>query len=250
MYAYLEAELDKLKTRLIKMGTLVEEQIEFAIKTIFEENLELGKIVIDRDDKIDKFDIKIDKLCQKIFAIGQPVATDLRLLMSSLSINKDLERMGDIAVSIVERAEHLAGHTDLLKKIRLEEMSQKVLVMINKTINSFINNDPDLALEIIKSDAVIDEMDREIFNMIINEMIENPSLIKPGAHTLLLLRYLERLADHSTNISEEVIFLVNANIIKHRKKLDEYLQKHAPELLSGTQTDSEKTEGQPNLPVT
>lgn len=220
MYHYLEEELDQLKTKVIKMGSLVEEQLEFAVKSLLEKNLELSKIVIERDTKVDKFDVKIDKLCQKIFALTQPVAVDLRLIMSALKINNDLERMGDIAVNIAERVEPLINHIELLKKVQLDIMAEKVLTVVQKSIDSFVNNDHEIALSVIKSDDIIDNMERDIFNKLIDEMTKDNSLIQPGAHSISLLRHLERLADHATNISEEVIFLVDAKIIKHKNNLD------------------------------
>jgi phosphate transport system protein len=221
MYHYLEEELDQLRTRVIKMGSLVEEQIDFAIRSLFESNLELAKIVIERDEKVDKFDIKIDKQCQKIFALTQPVAIDLRLIMSALKINNDLERMGDIAVNIAERTEHLEGYVELLKRVKLDEMSTNVKGMVRKTIDSFVNNDNSLAIEVIKSDDVVDNYERNIFYTLIDEMEKDNSLIKPCAYAISLLRHLERLADHSTNISEEVVFLLESKIIKHRHNFDE-----------------------------
>ncbi|MFA5405096.1 MAG: phosphate signaling complex protein PhoU [Ignavibacteria bacterium] len=220
MYPYLEEELDLLKTKVIKMGSLVEEQLEFAVKSLFEQNLELSKLVIERDKKVDKFDVKIDKLCQKIFALTQPVAVDLRLIMSALKINNDLERMGDIAVNIAERAEPLKNDIDLLKRVQLDIMAEKVLTVVKKTIDSFVNNDHELALSVIKSDDIIDDMERNIFYKIIEEMTKDNSLITAGAHSISLLGQLERLADHATNIAEEVIFLVDAKIIKHKNNLD------------------------------
>ena len=168
MYHYLEEELDQLRTRVIKMGSLVEEQIDFAIRSLFESNLELAKIVIERDEKVDKFDIKIDKQCQKIFALTQPVAIDLRLIMSALKLNNDLERMGDIAVNIAERTEHLEGYVELLKRVKLDEMSTNVKGMVRKTIDSFVNNDNSLAIEVIKSDDVVDDYERKIFYTLID----------------------------------------------------------------------------------
>jgi len=220
MYQYLEEELDLLRTKVIKMGSLVEEQLEFALKSLFESNLEMGKIVIERDSKVDKYDVKIDKLCQKIFALTQPVAVDLRLIMSALKINNDLERMGDIAVNIAERAEPLANNIDLLKRVQLDIMAEKVMTVVQKAIDSFVNNDHEIALSVIKSDDIIDEMDRTIFYKLIDEMSKDSSLVNAGAHSISLLRHLERLADHSTNIAEEVIFLVDAKIIKHKNNLD------------------------------
>jgi len=220
MYQYLEEELDLLKTKVIKMGSLVEEQLEFALKSLFEQNSELSKIVIERDKKVDKYDVKIDKLCQKIFALTQPVAVDLRLIMSALKINNDLERMGDIAVNIAESTEPLVNNIDLLKRVQLDIMAEKVMTIVQKSIDSFVNNDHEVAIGVIKSDDIIDNMDREIFDKLVDEMAKDNSLIKPGAHSISVLRHLERLADHATNIAEEVIFLVDAKIVKHKNNLD------------------------------
>jgi phosphate transport system protein len=220
MYQYLEEELDLLRTKIIKMGSLVEEQLEFALKSLFEQNLEIAKIVIERDRKVDKYDVKIDKLCQKIFALTQPVAVDLRLIMSALKLNNEMERMGDIAVNIAENAEPLVNNIDLLKRVQLDIMAEKVMTVVKKAIDSFVNNDHEVAFGVIKSDDVIDNMDREIFVKLVDEMTNDNSLIKPGAHSISILRHLERIADHATNIAEEVIFLVDAKIIKHKNNLD------------------------------
>ncbi len=220
MYQYLEEELDQLRTRIIKMGSLVEEQIELAFKSLYEQNLELANIVIERDDKVDKYDVKIDKQCQRIFALTQPVAIDLRLIMSAMNINNDLERMGDIAVNIAERTLNFIGYQDLLERIQLPEMTKKVQAIVKGAIDSFVNNDAQMAAEIIKLDRVIDKAYEDIFERLIHEMTENKNLIKPCSHAITLLRNIERLADHSTNIAEDVIFLVDAKIIKHRKDID------------------------------
>ncbi|KAA0210368.1 MAG: phosphate signaling complex protein PhoU [Ignavibacteriaceae bacterium] len=218
MYHYLEEELDQLRTRIIKMGSLVEEQIEFAFRALFEGNLELAKLVVERDDKVDKFDIKIDKHCQRIFALTQPVAIDLRLIMSALKINNDLERMGDIAVNIAERVPPLMNYRDLLVKMKLDEMTAIVQKIVKGSIDSFINNDPENALEIIKMDSVVDNMDIEIFQMLVDEMKQNNDYIEPCSHAITLLRNIERLADHAVNIAEDVFFLTDAKIVKHKKE--------------------------------
>ncbi|MBS1516211.1 MAG: phosphate signaling complex protein PhoU [Bacteroidetes bacterium] len=220
MYQYLEEELDQLRTRIIKMGSLVEEQIELAFKALYEQNLELANIVIDRDDKVDKYDVKIDKQCQRIFALTQPVAIDLRLIMSAMNINNDLERMGDIAVNIAERVMNFISYQDLLERIELPDMTKKVQSIVKGAIDSFVNNDAEMAADIIKLDRVIDKAYEETFDKLIHEMSENKELIKPCSHAITLLKNIERLADHSTNIAEDVIFLVDAKIIKHRKSQD------------------------------
>ncbi|MBL8008627.1 MAG: phosphate signaling complex protein PhoU [Ignavibacteria bacterium] len=225
MFHYLEEELEQLKTKIIKMGSLVEEQIEFSIRALFEGNLDLAKTVIRRDDEVDKYDIKIDKHCQRIFALTQPVAFDLRLIMSALMINNDLERMGDIAVNISERAEPLLGYGELLRKMRVDEMSAKVKKIVKMSIDCFVNSDAELAKMIILMDVEVDKLDKEIFDLLTKEMKAYPDLIVPCSHILTLIRNIERLSDHASNIAEDVIFLVDAKIIKHSKDPDNLKQK-------------------------
>ncbi len=225
MYHYLEEELEQLKTKIIKMGSLVEEQIELSIRSLFEGNLDLAKTVISRDDEVDKYDIKIDKHCQRIFALTQPVAFDLRLIMSALMINSDLERMGDIAVNISERAEPLLGYSDLLKKVKVDEMSGKVKKIVRMGIDCFVNSDAELAKKIILMDVEVDKLDKHIFDLITLEMRNDNDMIIPCSHILTLIRNIERLSDHATNIAEDVIFLIDAKIIKHSKDPDNLKQK-------------------------
>lgn len=225
MYHYLEEELEQLKTKIIKMGSLVEEQIEHAIQALFEGDIELSKKVISRDDEVDKYDIKIDKHCQRIFALTQPVAFDLRMIMSALMINNDLERMGDIAVNISERTVPMMGFKDLLLKMRVGEMTEKVKKIVKMSIDCFVNSDADLARSIILMDIEIDKLDNEIFDLLTEEMKENNELIVPCSHILTLIRNIERLSDHATNIAEDVIFLIDAKIIKHSKDFDNLKQK-------------------------
>jgi len=225
MYHYLEEELEQLKTKIIKMGSLVEEQIELAIRSLFEGNLDLAKTVISRDDEVDKYDIKIDKHCQRIFALTQPVAFDLRLIMSALMINSDLERMGDIAVNISERAAPLLGYSELLKKVRVDEMSGKVKKIVRMGIDCFVNSDAELAKKIILMDVEVDNLDKQIFDLITLEMRNDNDMIIPCSHILTLIRNIERLSDHATNIAEDVIFLIDAKIIKHSKDPENLKQK-------------------------
>lgn len=220
MFHYLEEEIDQLRTKVIKMGSLVEEQLDFAIRALFESNEELAKIVIERDEKVDKYDVKIDKLCQRIFALTQPVAVDLRVILSALKMNNDLERMGDIAVNIAERAEPLKNNLNILTEVGLDIMADKVKIIMRKTIDSFVNNDHELAFSVIRSDDVIDNMERDIFDRLVGMMEKDATVIKPCAHCIILLRQLERIADHATNIAEEVVFIVDSKIIKHKKILD------------------------------
>ncbi|HMQ68779.1 MAG TPA: phosphate signaling complex protein PhoU [Ignavibacteria bacterium] len=226
MLHYLEEELEQLRKKIIKMGSLVEEQVEFSFRALFEGNLELAETVKSRDDEVDKYDIKIDKHCQRIFALTQPVANDLRLIMTALMINSDLERMGDIAVNISERAENLVDYSDLLKEMRVDEIAVKVQKLIKMSIDSFVNGDAELAKNLIKADAEVDKLDSVIFDLLAYKMKDNSELIVPGMHILTLVRNIERLADHATNIAEDVIFMIDAKIIKHSKDPENLEQKN------------------------
>lgn len=210
-----EKELDDLKANLIKMGRLVDEQIDLACHSLFQADVDLARQVLQRDDSVNELDTLIDKQCQEIFALSQPVAVDLRLLMAALKINNNLERIGDIAVNIAERVEPLSSYHAFLKGTRLAEMVQIARIMVNDSIDSFISNNPRLANLVLESDDVVDSLDAAIFRQMVREMQRDHSLIEPASHILILSRHIERLADHATNIAEDVIFLVDARMVKH-----------------------------------
>ncbi len=215
MTRHFEQELAALKQSLVEMGTMVNDQLENACTALFGGIEDLAAEVIRIDARVDAFDTDIDRRCQDIFALAQPVAADLRLLMSALKINNQLERIGDIAVNIAERVTSLAGHQDLLAKTRLGEMAQIARIMVEEALTAFIHNNPDLATRVLESDDIVDELDSIVFDDLVEIMKENPLLVEPGAHILILSRHIERLADHATNIAEDVIFLVQSKLVKH-----------------------------------
>jgi phosphate transport system protein len=215
MTRHFEIEIDQLRTMLIRMGSLVEEQIDCAVRALVKGDLGLVRLVMDRDKMVDEYDNTIDQQCMKIFALTQPVAVDLRLLMAALKINNELERIGDIAVNLCERVESLAVHLELLRKTQLVVMAESAREMMKLAIDSFVNNDPRLATKVLESDDYIDQLDRDTFRLMTKVMKESPEFIEPAVHIVILSRHIERLADHATNIAEDVVFLVNAKIIKH-----------------------------------
>jgi phosphate transport system protein len=215
MPRHFEVELDQLRTNIIKMGSLVDEQIEFAIKALLESDIPLSKLVIERDTRVDEFDNLIDSQCERIFALTQPVAIDLRLIMAALKINNELERIGDIAVNIAERVDPLQQQALLLQQIPIAKMAARARLMVKQAIDSFVNNDPAMARDILLQDDEVDQLDKEIFHQLVLQMKSDLTKIEPAAHIMILSRHLERLADHATNIAEDVIFLVDAKIIKH-----------------------------------
>lgn len=216
MHRTFEEDLDKLRTRLIRMGSLVEEQVEFALRSLREGNQELARIVIDRDDKVDKLDLKIDKQCQRIFALNQPVASDLRLLLAALKINNELERIGDQSTNLAQIVIDSPTAVQLANQIDLHRIAQAAYTMVKSSLDSFINNDPDLAAHILPSDQTVDQLYNSLRSDLIEIMKDDSSLVPDGAQLLLALHDLERMADHATNIAENVIFLTHAKLVRHR----------------------------------
>ena len=177
MHRTFEEDLDKLRTRLIRMGSLVEEQVEFAIRALREGNQELARIVVDRDDKVDKLDLKIDKQCQKIFALNQPVASDLRLLLAAIKINNELERIGDQATNIASIVLTTPNAVQLANQIDIHRISQAVYTMVKSSLDAFINNDPELAAHILPSDVNVDHLYDLLRGELIDAMKEDVALV-------------------------------------------------------------------------
>ena len=216
MERLLDEHLEKLKTRVLKMCSLVDEQVQFAIKAVETDDLELAQSVIDRDKKVNKYDVKIDKICQKIFALAQPVAMDLRYIMSSLTINSNLERIGDIAVNIAENIILIKHKPEFYLNTKLEEMFKLTQTMLKNSIDAFIGGNPELAKEVILADDIVDRLNAENHQILKSIMKQNPDYIEAAIALLVISRELERLADHSTNIAEDVFFIVEAQMIKHK----------------------------------
>ncbi|MFZ9869809.1 MAG: phosphate signaling complex protein PhoU [Candidatus Kapaibacteriota bacterium] len=211
-----EENLDKLRTRIIRMGSLVEEQVEFAIRALRDGNAELARIVIERDDKVDKLDLKIDKQCQRIFALNQPVASDLRLLLTAIKINNELERIGDMAASIAHTVINRPETVSLSQLAGVERLASAVHTLLKASIDAFINNDPDLATHLLPVDSSIDSLSTETQSRLAALMQEDVSRVPAGALLLIAIHNLSRIADHATNIAENVIFLVEAKLVRHQ----------------------------------
>ena len=216
MERLLDEHLEKLKTRVLKMCSLVDEQVQFAVKAVEDDDLELAQSVIDRDKKVNKYDVKIDKICQRIFALAQPVAMDLRYIMSSLTINSNLERIGDIAVNIAENIILIKKKPEFYGNTKLEEMFNLTKRMLKNSIDAFIGSNPELAKEVILTDDIVDKLNGENHQILKSIMKQDPDNIEAAVALLVISRELERLADHSTNIAEDVFFIVEAQMIKHK----------------------------------
>jgi phosphate transport system protein len=215
MQRYIDVEYEKLRNRIIKMGSLVEEQVKHSIKSLLTGDLDLAKTVIDLEKEIDNIDVKIDKLCQRIFATTQPVASDLRFIMAALKIDNDLERVGDIAASIAGRIENIKDNLEIIKMVELDEFALHSQKMIKDAIDCFVNRDLNLAIDILRINVTMNEKNQKVFNNILNIMQKDPTVIISATNLILILRHLERLKDHATNIAEDVVFMIEGKIVKH-----------------------------------
>jgi len=210
-----DEELTKLKEKLLRMAALVEDSIELAIEALKTQKAEPGCEVLRRERDVNLLDIEIDETCLRLLALRQPMAGDLRFITSAMKIGVELERMGDLAVNIVERAEELRNLPLLKPLIDIPRMAKLAQAMVRDSIASFIARDAVLAEDVVKRDEGVDGLNDQIFRELLTYMIEDPASVKRAVGLLLVGRHLERIADHATNISEDVIFLVRGKTIKH-----------------------------------
>lgn len=218
MQEHFTREVESLKTNLIKMASLVDEQVIRAITALETNNIELCKGMKTKDNEIDAYDNLIQTQCENVLAIFQPVASDLRFMLSALMINNQLERCGDIAVNIGQRVKKTGDYKDLIVESQVIEMGKQAKEMLKNAIDSFIHNNIDMANNVLASDGEVDKLNKQIFKFCVAKMQTNPELIEPCAHLIVLTRHIERLADHATNICENLIFYLEAKIVAHHKR--------------------------------
>lgn len=214
-------ELNKLRYRLIKMGTLVQQQIELAINSLMENNEEHARLVLSIEQKVDKLDIKIDKQCLRIFALHQPVAMDLRLVLSTLSINDNMELIGDLATNIAKDVLALKLAPGFINKTKFDELSKTVSSLISKLMDSFVNMNQALSWEVINIDKRVNELYEENFHEITKLMKIDCNQIENCSYLLDINRNIQSIALQAKSIAQELIFLFEAKIIKHQYLNDE-----------------------------
>jgi phosphate transport system protein len=215
MAKHLHRDLEQLTKDLLGLGGRVEEAIDKAITSLVERRLDLAEEVILGDAVIDQRELEVEEDCLKILALHQPVAADLRFIVAVIKVNNDLERMGDLAANMAARALYLGSHPSVAATARLGEMAAKVRRMVGDSLDSLVNRDPKRAKEVCRLDDEVDKMNRDMFSLI-QEMIQaDPDTVKRGIQVLSVSRQLERLADHATNIAEDVVFMVEGETIRH-----------------------------------
>ncbi len=216
MTRHLQMELDNLKKELLHIASMVENATEKALVALIERRGELAQEVIDEDDLIDDKEVRIEEECLKILALYQPVANDLRFVITVLKVNNDIERVGDLAVNIAERAIYLSSREMLDVTLDLPEMISNVMAMLRGSLDALTKKDTDLARRIITMDDDVDEANREIYKVLQHLMSKNPDTIKRAVHLLSASRHLERIADLATNICEDVVYMVEGEVIRHQ----------------------------------
>jgi phosphate transport system protein len=210
-----DAELKELNLKILEMGGLVEKQIEHAITGLVERNDAMCRETIERDHDVNRMDVEIDDICIRLLALHQPAAKDLRLITTGLKITTDLERMGDIAVNICERALELNQDPQLKPFIDIPRMAQVAQTMLRQSLDAFVHENVELALSICRDDDIIDQLTGQLFRELISYMVEAPQTITRAIRLLFIAKYLERIADHATNIAEMIVFTVKGKSIRH-----------------------------------
>lgn len=210
-----QKELDELKESLLKMATLVEETLRDAIKALVERDSDLIQKTMAQEDKINRMENAIDEMCLKLLALRQPLAADLRFITSAMKIVTDLERMGDQAINIVERASSLILEPQLKPYIDIPRMAEIVQTMVKDVLDAFVNRNSKLARSVCERDDLVDGLNDQVHRELLTYMMSDPKTIPRAVHLMIVSRCLERIADHATNIAEDVIFMVDALVIKH-----------------------------------
>jgi phosphate transport system protein len=216
MAIHLRRDLENLQRDLVALAHVVELAVQKSIESLQRRDGDLALQVIAGDAAIDEQETRIEEECLKILALHQPVAIDLRLIVAAIKINSDLERMADLAEDIAERTLHLAGLPTVPVPDKLQSMTEVTSQMVRESLNAFITLDAALARRVCRKDDEVDRYNAEIIEELLATMKMSPKFLEPGVSMFSATRHLERIADHATNIAEDVVYLVEGKIIRHR----------------------------------
>ena len=216
MSVHLKKEIDSLKKELLTLCGMVEDNLWQAVKSIKNRDVKLAQKVIDSDIQTDQMEVSVEEDCLKILALHQPVAIDLRFIITALKINNDLERIGDLAVNIAEHSQFFSSQKSIEMPFDFETMVEKTQTMLKKSLDALVNIDCNLASEVCQADDEIDAINRQMYIQVKDQIKEYPENIETLIHLLSVSRHLERVADHATNIAEDVIYMVKGEIVRHQ----------------------------------
>lgn len=217
MHTQLSDEIEVLKEKILLMGGKVEEAIRLSVKSLTDRDSKLATQVIQNDRDVNDLEIEVDEHCHKTLALFQPTAGDMRFITSSMKINSDLERMGDLAVNIAERVIALNEVAPLKPYIDIPRMAEITQEMVRKALDSLVARDVASARRVCERDDEVDHLNDQIFRELISFMLEDSANIKRAIDLILVARHLERIADHATNVAEDVIYLVEGRDIRHHR---------------------------------
>jgi phosphate transport system protein len=212
---HFQEELDALKARLLEMGGLAEERVRTAIEALVRRDPALVVQVLEGDGPVNQFHIEIDSRCVKLLALHQPMAVDLRAILSAVKINTDLERVGDLAINIAEAASRYLAHAPVKELVDIPRMANIAQGMLRDALDSFVRRDINLAQRVLDQDDDLDALKTQVFRDLLAFMLKDPQTIEPSLDLILISRHLERIGDHATNIAEDVIYMVSAKDVRH-----------------------------------
>ena len=212
---HFEEELQILKQRLLHMGALCEERVHRAVAALMQRRLDAAEKIAAGDSDVNELQIEIDDRCLKLLALQQPMATDLRLITSAIKINSDLERIGDQAVNIAQNVVKLLPYPPVKPQIDIPRMAEIAQGMTHDSLDAFVRKDVGLARSVLARDDQVDAFKDQVFRVLLTYMMADPGTIERCLALILISRNLERIADHATNIAEDVIFLVEAKDVRH-----------------------------------
>lgn len=215
MSHHLQNEIQKLKKNILTLGKMVEDSVEMAINAMSQRDQILAQKVIDFDEQIDAAEVDLEEDCLKILALHQPVANDLRFVVSVLKINNDLERIGDLSVNIAERAVRLSTHPGVTIPFDFVDMAKRVQSMLRESLRALVNMDVNVANEVCLSDDEIDLRHSNVYDIVSDCIKQDINNIDTYIQFIVISRALERIADHTTNIAEDVIYMIEGEIIRH-----------------------------------
>ena len=213
--AIFDDELRSLKEKILKVGSLVETAIQDSIRSLVERDSDLARKVIKNDHEINALDVEIDEECTRLIALRQPKARDLRFIITTMKIMTDLERMGDLAVNIAERALELNEDPQLKPYIDIPRMAEIAQDMVRDALDAFVRGCTNLPYEIVKREKEVDDLTEQVFNELLVFMMRDPKTVTRATRITYVAKYLERIADHATNIAEMVLYLCQGKMVRH-----------------------------------
>jgi phosphate transport system protein len=215
MAAKKDRDITSLKEHVLKMGGHVEDQIRNSIKALVERDRALAIRVIDSDAIVNNYDVEIEEECIRFLALWQPTGSNLRFVTTAIKIITDLERMGDLAVDLCERAVELMDEPPLKPYIDIPRMAEASQKMLKDSLDAFVALDADLAMQVCEADDFVDNLNQQIFNELLVYMLQDPKNISRAVRLTYITKYLERIGDHATNIAEMVVYMVKGKVIRH-----------------------------------